>query len=137
MKIIIFALSSLILPATIIPAGEITTDISRVVVYEDRAMVTRAGESEISSGAQEIILTGLPPMIMDDSVRVSGKSAGKVTITGTEVRRSYLVNPRREDVDTLEQEIRVMKEERSAIDDGLRSVGMKKNFIASIQSSVP
>ena len=137
MKKIIFVLVGLILLATKLQAGEITTEISRVVIYEDRAMVTRSGETNISAGAGEVILSGLPPMIMDDSVRVSGKSAGKVTITGTEVRRSYLVNPRREDVDKLEQKIRGLKKERSAIDDGLRSVGMEKNFIASIQSSVP
>jgi uncharacterized protein (TIGR02231 family) len=137
MKKIIFILAGLVLLATKIPAGEITTEISRVVVYEDRAMVTRSGETNISAGAGEVILGGLPPMIMDDSVRVSGKSAGKVTITGTEVRRSYLVNPRRKDVDKLEQRIKGLKEERSAIDDGLRSLAMEKNFIASIQSSVP
>jgi len=118
-------------------AGEIPTNISRVVVYEDRAMVTRAGESDISSGAQEIIIPGLPPMIVDDSVRVTGKSAGKVIITGTEVRRSYLVNPRRKEVEKLEEKIKVLKEDKSALDDGLRSLEMEKNFIAAIQSSVP
>ncbi len=137
MKIIIFALAGLILPATIIPAAEINTEISRVVVYEDRAMVTRAGEAGISSGSQEIILPGLPPMIMDDSVRVTGRSAGKVIITGTEVRRSYLANPRRKDVEKLEGQIKGLKEEMSALDDGLRSLEMEKNFISSIQSSVP
>ncbi|MEA1927551.1 MAG: mucoidy inhibitor MuiA family protein, partial [Candidatus Auribacterota bacterium] len=137
MKKIIYILVGLILPATQIQAEEITTEISRVVVYEDRAMVTRSGETNISAGAGEVILAGLPPMIMDDSVRVSGKSAGKVTITGTEVRRSYLVNPRRKDVDRLEQQIKVLKEERSVIDDGLRSLGMEKSFISSIQAAVP
>ncbi len=137
MKKIILSLFGLVLLTTKIPAGEISTEISRVVVYEDRAMVTRSGEANILAGAGEVILAGLPPMIMDDSVRVMGLSAGKVTITGTEVRRSYLVNPRRKDVDKLEQQIKVLKEERSAIDDGLRSLAMEKGFIVSIQAAVP
>jgi uncharacterized protein (TIGR02231 family) len=137
MEKIIFALAGLILLATKIQAGEIRTGISRVVVYEDRAMVTRVGEVEIPEGAQEIILPGLPPMLLDDSVRVSGRAEVPVIITGTEIRETYLIDPRRAEVDQLTRKLEGLREERAALDDGLESLLMQKKFVASIQSSVP
>lgn len=137
MKKILFTLTAVFLLAVLCRAEEIPTYISRVVVYEDRAMVTRNGETSLPAGPGEIVLSGLPAIIMDDSVRVSGQSSGQVTISGTEIRRSFLTNPRRNEVKNLEDRIRDLKEEMATLNDELRSMEMEINFISSIQSSVP
>ena len=134
---VIFILMGLVLMLPELQAGEIQTGISRVVVYEDRAMVTRVGEVDVPEGAQEVILPGLPPMLLDDSVRVSGRAEGPVIITGTEIRETYLTDPRRAEVDQLTGKLEGLREERAALDDGLESLLMQRKFVASIQSSVP
>ncbi len=116
-------------------AAEVETKITRVVAYEDRAMVERAGKAEVKAGSSELVIGGLPPLLVDDSVRVKGKAAGKVTITGTEVRQSYLADPRRKEVEALEKKIDGLKEERKAFDDRLEALALQRKFIASIQSS--
>ncbi len=113
----------------------VETSIQRVVAYEDRAMVERAGKAEVKAGSSELVIGGLPPMLVDDSVRVKGEAAGKVTITGTEVRQSYLADPRRKEVEALEKKIDGLKEERKALDDRLEALALQRKFVASIQSS--
>ncbi|MFH1037796.1 MAG: mucoidy inhibitor MuiA family protein [PVC group bacterium] len=137
MNKIFVALMGLVLMLPQLKAGEIETTISRVVVYEDRAMVTRIGEVSLPAGAGEVTVSDLPPGFLDDSVRVSGQAEVPVTITGTEVRKTFLTDPRREEVDKLAEEIEGLKEDRAAIDNGLETLLMQRKFIASIQSSVP
>ena len=129
MNKILFISMGLLLLVTHLHAGEIQTEISRVVVYEDRAMVTRRGEVDLPEGAQEVVLPGLPPMLMDDSVRVAGRAGGNITITGTEVRKTFLTDPRRAEVEKLTKKLEQLREERGGLDDGLESLLMQKKFI--------
>ena len=137
MKKTILIITGLLATVFHLQAEEIQTAISRVVVYEDRAMITRTGELSLPAGPGEVTVSNLPPGLLDDSVRVSGRAGVPVTITGTEVRKVFLDDPRREEVAALTGEIEGLKEERSALDDGLETLLMQRKFIASIQSSVP
>ena len=110
--------------------------IQRVVVYEDRAMVTRAANAQIEAGASELALEGLPPLLLDDSVRVKGEAPGKVLIAGTEVRKSFLSDPRRKEIEDLETRLDGLRLEESALDDRLQALDLQKKFVASIQSSM-
>ncbi len=110
--------------------------IQRVVVYEDRAMVTRAAAARIEAGGSELALEGLPPILLDDSVRVKGEAQVKVLIVGTEVKKDFLADPRQQEVEELEKKLDGLRLEESALDDRLAALDLQKKFVASIQSSM-
>ena len=72
---------------------DIQTQITAVTVYPDRALVARAGRAELQSGAQEIIVFGLPVQLQTDSLRASGRGEVAVKIIGVEARERPLLKP--------------------------------------------
>ncbi len=72
---------------------ELQTQIGAVTVYIDRALVTRNGTANLQSGAQEIIVAGLPAQLQTDSLRASGRGQVAVKIIGVEARERTLTRP--------------------------------------------
>ena len=72
---------------------DIQTQIGAVTVYPDRALVTRTGTANLRSGAQEIIVAGLPAQLQTDSLRASGRGEVAVKIIGVEARERTLARP--------------------------------------------
>ena len=72
---------------------DIQTQIGAVTVYSDRALVTRNGTANLQSGAQEIIVAGLPAQLQTDSLRASGRGQVAVKIIGVEARERTLARP--------------------------------------------
>ena len=72
---------------------DIQTQIGAVTVYTDRALVTRNGTANLQSGAQEIIVAGLPAQLQTDSLRASGRGQVAVKIIGVEARERTLARP--------------------------------------------
>ncbi|MBI3259461.1 MAG: DUF4140 domain-containing protein [Ignavibacteriae bacterium] len=54
----------------------ITSKVDAVTVYYDRALVTRSGNISLQTGVQSVVFSGLPPGVLDNTIRVSGESAG-------------------------------------------------------------
>ena len=85
----------LFLPAVQISAAELTAlaPISNVIVYPDRAEVTRSIELRISEGSTTLIVPGLPTDIVPQSIRVFGEADGGVQVTtiATELVRPEIV----------------------------------------------
>jgi len=92
LKPVLPALSFAILCCTLlIPALVQSADIPRispkavitaVTVYQDRAMTTRQVTVNLPAGSHLVVFEGLPSIIQDDSVRVSGKGTAGATIAG-------------------------------------------------------
>jgi len=135
MKQLVCAVLGMVIMVSAAAAGEVKTAIRRVVVYEDRAMVVREGTADLAAGAAELVVSGLPPILNDGSVRVKGTADGTVTVIGTEVRRSFLADPRRTEVEKLENRLEVLREKRREVDDGLASIALQRKFVSSISAA--
>jgi uncharacterized protein (TIGR02231 family) len=124
--------------ALIAPGAAVNMDapIKRVVVYEDRAMVTRSGTVPVEAGSSQVTLNGLPPLLLDDSVRVKGEAQSQVLIVGTEVSKAFLADPRQKEFEEMENKLDSLRLENSALDDRLAALDLQKKFVASIQSSM-
>ena len=72
---------------------EISTQIGTVTVYPDRALVTRTGKAELTGGAEELIVAGLPSQLDTASLRASGRGEVAVAIIGVEARQRTLTQP--------------------------------------------
>ncbi|MBB5977884.1 DUF4139 domain-containing protein [Kribbella solani] len=73
-----------------------------VVVYPDRARVTRRGRISVPSGDQSVYVEPLPLSLAEDSVRVSGR--GPATVLGVDLVTRHHPEAPDEAVASLEQE---------------------------------
>ncbi len=111
--------------------------VSEVVVYEDRALVTREGEVPLQGGGMETVLVGgLPPALSETSLRagLADPAKGRVISVASEVER------RREIQDTV---LRAVEEERRAaarkiaeVDDDLARLAARETYIGSYEKLI-
>jgi uncharacterized protein (TIGR02231 family) len=80
--------------------------ITSVIVYPDRALVTRTAFMELSKGDHEIVFENLPPGINTDSLRAKGKGTASVRILSLESKKVILDRPHQERVAELNDKIR-------------------------------
>ncbi|GFE58067.1 mucoidy inhibitor MuiA family protein [Geobacter sp. AOG1] len=107
--------------------------ITAVTVYPDRAMTTRNATLTLKPGSYVVSFEGLPVLIQDDSVRVTGIGSAAATILGVEVKRSFAEQVPEKRAMELEQEIREMERKVSGIDAKKAALAAQKNFIDSIK----
>ena len=104
---------------------DIQTQISAVTVYPDRALVTRNGKAQLQSGAQEIIVAGLPARLQTDSLRASGRGAVAVKIIGVEARERTLTKPNSPTARDVQAELESAQDAGSAIVDAMARLAQR------------
>lgn len=117
-------------PPTHIPAQ---ATISAVTVYQDRAQVTRTATVALKPGSQIIAVEGLPVLLQDDSVRVDAKGTARATITGIEVKRSFLSQTADKRVKEIEAELKQLERKLGGLDARKAGLLAQKGFVDSIK----
>ncbi len=112
---------------------EVSPRITAVIVYPDRAMTTRSANLSLKPGSYVVVLEGLPALIQDDSVRVSGKGSAVATIMGLEVKRSFVEQVPEKRAKELEDEILALERKIGSLDAKKVSLAAQKGFIDSIK----
>lgn len=107
--------------------------ISAVTVYPDRAMTTRNATLSLKPGSYVIAFEGLPVLIQDDSVRVTGRGSAVVTILGLEVKRSFVEQVPEKRAKELEREILGLSRKVAGLDAKKAALIAQKSFIDSIK----
>jgi len=95
---------------------DLVAPIVAVTVHPDRARVTRRGTVTLAAGPNELVVAGLPETLLDDSVRVAGRSDQAVRVVGVDVVRRDLVAAPDERVRAAEQAVREAERALAAID---------------------
>jgi len=108
-------------------------NITSVTVYQDRAQVTRSATVRLKPGSQIIAIEGLPVLLQDDSVRVDAKGTARATITGIEVKRSFLAQTAEKRVKEIEDELKQLERKRDSLDAKKAGLAAQKGFIDSIK----
>lgn len=125
----------LAVPAT---AAEVkgTSAISGVMVFPSGAEVTRVARVRIAEGDHVVLLTDLPAQAVPGSIRVEGKSSGRLEIGSVDTRR--LAVPRTDPVAaagerrTLELEIEKLKDSRAVAQAASQAAETQKLFISKL-----
>lgn len=107
--------------------------ISSVTVYQDRAQVTRSVTVALKPGSQIIAVEGLPVLLQDDSVRVDAKGTARATITGIEVKRSFLSQTADKRVKEIEAELKQLERKLGGLDARKAGLLAQKGFVDSIK----
>jgi uncharacterized protein (TIGR02231 family) len=111
---------------------DIATSPVQVTIYDNQATVSRQGEVEIPAGDAIVVLRGLPPEILEDSVTVKGVSTGKVVIGSIDTRTAVAaeaVDQKRAELDVA---IRAVDDKIGLVDVKLAAFEAQKSFLASL-----
>ena len=130
---------ALFLPAAQLSAAELTAlaPISNVIVYPDRAEVTRSIELRIPEGSTTLIVPGLPADIVPQSIRVFGEADGGVQVTtiATELVRPEIIpfkpDPR------IEAEIQALLKQKPPIEDRIAMAQMQCDYYKLLLAEAP
>jgi uncharacterized protein (TIGR02231 family) len=110
--------------------------ISNVTVFPSGAEVTRVTRVRIAEGDHVVLLTDLPAQAVPGSIRVEGKSSGRLEIGSVDTRR--LAVPRTDPVTaaserrTLELEIEKLKDSRAVAQAASQAAETQKLFISKL-----
>ena len=65
---------------------ELMAPIVAVTVHPERARITRRGRATVRAGTAELVVADLPTTLLDDSVRVAGRSDAAARVLGVDLR---------------------------------------------------
>src|SRR3989338_3178233 len=90
----LLAVSILILGGSLASAEVLETEskITEVVVFQDRALVTRQAEVELEPGVASIRLSGLPGTIEEQSITARGEGTAEVVLFGASLKTTQLAD---------------------------------------------
>jgi uncharacterized protein (TIGR02231 family) len=106
--------------------------ITEVVVFPDRARVTRRGSITLEAGLQRIEFADLPLALHADSLRAAGRGTATAMLLGVEARKVYfsetptaILRELEQQLEDLQQQDRVLLDQQSAAEVRL---GFAKNL---------
>lgn len=116
------------------PAGVLSSKVSAVTVYSDRAQITRRATADVTTESKVFAFEGLPGWVDDASVRVSA-SAGR--IVDVRVDRNFLAkseDPAHRKAEAhhkkLERQVAALNDELAVLDAQTRQIEAIKAFSA-------
>lgn len=115
------------------PVPPIVSKITDVVVFADRAQVTRAGAVQVPAGTTRVAFARLPGWIDEGSVRVALAPADAGRILDVQVERSYLTRPSDEEFQKAEAAVREISDQIAALDDEKAVLDAQSKQVDSIR----
>lgn len=134
--VLVSALISLMMSGVTHAAGvriPVTSTLTGVTVFQDRAQITRTVVVTLKPGSQVVAIEGLPVLLQEDSVRVEAKGSARVTIGGIEVKRSFLAQSSDKRVAEIDAEIRQLERKLGGLDARKAGLAAQKGFVDSIK----
>ncbi len=108
--------------------------ITKVTVYQDRALVTRVADVTLEKGDTSIVFENLPGALMEESLRASGKSAQPVSIYGAELKKVFGPGEADPRVAQIEQELDKLQADLKELNAKVQIVADQKAFLDSVKN---
>jgi uncharacterized protein (TIGR02231 family) len=114
----------------------VTSRITAVAVYPDRAVLTRLGRVELPAGDSDLILDGLPAALVDESLQVSGRGTAAATILDVNLRRTFLETSPDPRLRALEEELANLQREDEALVARLKQLDEQRSLLQRIEAAL-
>jgi len=111
---------------------KVDTRVSQVTVYSDRAMVTREGKTSLESGVQRITIGGVPPLLLDETVRVSASGTAEAKILEVKVERVFMDTIPATRMKPLLEKSKTIADELQKLTDRSAVVAKQQEFLGKI-----
>lgn len=115
-------------------AQEISTQVTEVTVYQDRAIVTRSGPLALQNGKSTVLLTQLPDNLDEDSLRVTGRGRASVVIEDFKIQRRHFRDIPEEQAQTLWERREELLERKQELLDASAVIGQQEEFLHGINT---
>lgn len=122
------------LPLPLIHAAptSLTSRVVEATVFPDRALVHRIAETTVGPGIQEILVTGLPAGLDEQSLQVSGSGPGGILLLDANLRNVFLDTDSSGSVRELREEIGSVEQSIRALDDQIESLNAQLQFVRKL-----
>ena len=126
------------LAASVYSAGmqTVSSTISEVTVYQDRARVTRVGSITLSQDETVLEFGGLPASLDEGSVEVSAKSSAHVTIQGIDVRQGFLTENANPQAELLRRQLQQLEDQKRSLTSKKAVLEAKQQFFRDLSTGV-
>jgi uncharacterized protein (TIGR02231 family) len=111
----------------------LSSTVSAVTVYSDRAAVTRVGQLSLPIGNHLLSFNNLPVNILDQSVRVSGEAMG-AKILDVRIETTFLDTIPEERIRTLQSKTQDLQAQVTELNDRLSVLITEREFISQIKA---
>jgi uncharacterized protein (TIGR02231 family) len=111
---------------------QIESKITEVVVFPDRARVTRRGTIALEAGLHQIEFVDLPRTVETDSLRVTGQGSAAAVLLGVEARHVFYSDTPAVDVRELEQQLEALQQQDRTLVDEQTAADVRLNFAKSL-----
>jgi uncharacterized protein (TIGR02231 family) len=96
-------------------SSPVSSSISQVTVYRDRAQVTRTGTASLPIGTSVLEFSGLPAALDESSIEVSAKADVPLTIEGIDVRQEFLASSASPKAQDLERQLQELQDQKKSL----------------------
>jgi len=107
--------------------------IVEVIVYPDRAFVTRLLQLKLTKGKQNIQFEELPPCLIKDSINVKIESKGLAKFEGIDIKEEYFEDIKNEEIKKIEDDLKILKDEAKKIDTAAAGLKDSNEFLNKIK----
>jgi len=108
--------------------------IETVTVYQNRAMVSRSLSRDFVPGLYTIKFSDLPALLLEESVRASGRGTAAAKILDIRVAKELMTESSQESLRNLEKKIQEVDSQIQEINDRLEILNKKMDFIKALSS---
>ncbi len=115
---------------------DVSSRITGVTVYADRARVTRTAEASLPAGESILRFSGLPQALDASSVQAQGKGAGAFKILGLEIRDKYSEQVINERVRELEAQLQALSDQETQLNDSNEEVDERRQFLQKVRDGI-
>ena len=132
------AAAAVVMAATPVAAAEIggTSTITAVTVFSRGAEVTRTAQLKIPQGEHLIVFKDLPAQAIDGSIRIEGRSTGKLDMGSVDTRRVEIphLDPvvSKSERRKLEEAIEKLQDERALVAAEMDAADAQKRFVEGL-----
>lgn len=110
------------------------SEVTQVIVYPDRARVTRSAKVQLSKGSHEILVAGLPTSIDVSSLRAEGRGTAKVVLGSLDVRHNHGVELRGERARQLLEHIQSLEDADRELADSDEAARFELDYVRQLQA---
>lgn len=131
-----FVLGIILLACPAFAQQTLPTQISKVVVFSDRAEITRSGQIASIAGDAELIIKNLPPSLLNESVRIGGSGTADSRITDIRVETEYIDTLPKNRLKELEDDLENLLSEERVHNDRLNLLRKEKDLLDQIKQNI-
>ncbi|HEY0838564.1 MAG TPA: mucoidy inhibitor MuiA family protein [Vulgatibacter sp.] len=125
----------LLLPSLAIADMRVPSTVDEVTVYSASALVTRRAKATLPAGEVRLLLEGLTPRLVDDSVRVETSGSARVRILGISVEDQPLAESTSAPLRAAEAALRDLEDRDRELVDDSAAAGKKRDFLDALRAT--